>query len=73
MHDIKYILPEKLRPKQAKAVRFAMRRVLVVADAGPALTEVMARRIAWWKGVRGIHKRNVVAFAFIERAANAKW
>lgn len=69
MHEIKDILLEKLTPKQAKAVKSPKRCVLVVAGAGSGKTEVMARRIAWWVGVQGVPKSDVVAFTFTERAA----
>ncbi len=54
---------------QKRAVRSDKRRVLVVAGAGSGKTEVMARRIAWWVGVEGVKKEQVVAFTFTEKAA----
>lgn len=42
---------------------------MVVAGAGSGKTEVMARRIAWWVGVDGVPKNNIVAFTFTEKAA----
>lgn len=59
-----------LKPDQARAVRSDARRVLVVAGAGSGKTEVMARRIAWWIGVEGIPKEQIVAFTFTEKAAD---
>ncbi len=54
---------------QQAAVRSSARRVLVVAGAGSGKTEVMARRIAWWVGVAGVKREQIVAFTFTERAA----
>lgn len=45
------------------------RRLLIVAGAGSGKTEVMARRAAWWVGVKKVPKENIVAFTFTERAA----
>lgn len=58
-----------LTDDQATAVRSDRRRVLVVAGAGSGKTEVMARRIAWWVGVEGVPKDQIVAFTFTEKAA----
>jgi DNA helicase-2/ATP-dependent DNA helicase PcrA len=69
MPDIKKLLLENLTPKQCEAVESSKRRVLVVAGAGSGKTEVMARRIAWWVGVGGVPKDQIVAFTFTERAA----
>lgn len=63
------ILLKGLTKRQADAVKSPKRRVLIVAGAGSGKTEVMARRIAWWVGVKGVSKENVVAFTFTERAA----
>ena len=56
MPRIKDFLVENLTLQQAKAVKSGKRRVLVVAGAGSGKTEVMARRIAWWVGVKGVSK-----------------
>ena len=69
MPDLKKLLLENLTPAQAAAVQSSKRRVLVVAGAGSGKTEVMARRIAWWVGMEGVSKDQVVAFTFTERAA----
>jgi DNA helicase II / ATP-dependent DNA helicase PcrA len=69
MSNIKDLLLDSLKPRQADAVRSSKRRVLVVAGAGSGKTEVMARRIAWWVGVESVPKDNIVAFTFTERAA----
>lgn len=60
---------QKLTDDQREAVCSDKRRVLVVAGAGSGKTEVMARRIAWWVGVEGVSKDQIVAFTFTERAA----
>jgi ATP-dependent DNA helicase UvrD/PcrA len=41
----------------------------VVAGAGSGKTEVIARRIAWEVGIRGVPRDRIVAFTFTERAA----
>ena len=69
MPGIQESLLDGLTKEQAQAVKSAKRRVLVVAGAGSGKTEVMARRIAWWVGVDGVEKDQVVAFTFTERAA----
>jgi DNA helicase-2/ATP-dependent DNA helicase PcrA len=58
-----------LTTAQSQAVQSPARRVLVVAGAGSGKTEVMARRIAWWVGVEGVKREQIVAFTFTERAA----
>lgn len=67
--DIETLLFNGLTEDQKNAVKFPKRRLLVVAGAGSGKTEVMARRIAWWVGVKGVPKDNIVAFTFTERAA----
>lgn len=69
MSKIESVLLTGLTPGQANAVKSSKRRVLVVAGAGSGKTEVMARRIAWWVGVEGVPKEDVVAFTFTDRAA----
>jgi len=63
------MLLDSLTKKQAEAVTSHERRLLVVAGAGSGKTEVMARRIAWWVGVKDVPKGNIVAFTFTDRAA----
>ncbi len=63
------MLLDKLTVGQKAAVKAGNRRLLVVAGAGSGKTEVMARRIAWWVGVEGVSKDQIVAFTFTERAA----
>lgn len=67
--EIETLLFAGLTDDQKAAVKFAKRRLLVVAGAGSGKTEVMARRIAWWVGAKGVSKDNIVAFTFTERAA----
>jgi DNA helicase-2/ATP-dependent DNA helicase PcrA len=69
MDKMKELLLEKLTDGQKAAVQAKDRRLLVVAGAGSGKTEVMARRIAWWVGVEGVSKDQIVAFTFTERAA----
>lgn len=63
------LLLDKLTDGQKDAVKVKDRRLLVVAGAGSGKTEVMARRIAWWVGIEGVSKDQIVAFTFTERAA----
>jgi DNA helicase-2/ATP-dependent DNA helicase PcrA len=62
-------LLQDLTDSQAAAVRSDARRLLVVAGAGSGKTEVIARRIAWDVGVRGLEREKLTAFTFTERAA----
>lgn len=66
---IEKLLLENLTESQKDAVKAKDRRLLVVAGAGSGKTEVMARRIAWWVGMEGVSKDQIVAFTFTERAA----
>ncbi len=68
--EIKSKLLDGLTEDQKKVVQSIERKVLVVAGAGSGKTEVMARRIAWWIGVEGISKEQIVAFTFTEKAAS---
>lgn len=61
--------PPPLTGAQRAAVMSDKRRLLIVAGAGSGKTEVMARRIAWWVGVKGVPREDIVAFTFTERAA----
>lgn len=67
--ELEALLFTGLTDDQKSAVKFEKRRLLVVAGAGSGKTEVMARRIAWWIGVKGVPKDSIVAFTFTERAA----
>jgi DNA helicase-2/ATP-dependent DNA helicase PcrA len=66
---IETLLLEGLTPEQSDAVQSSARRLLVVAGAGSGKTEVMARRIAWWIGVQGVPRDEIIAFTFTEKAA----
>jgi len=68
--EMKTSLLANLTNDQKSAVKSKKRRLLVVAGAGSGKTEVMARRIAWWVGVEGVSKDEIVAFTFTERAAD---
>ncbi|MEX2135940.1 MAG: ATP-dependent DNA helicase [Chloroflexota bacterium] len=63
------LLADLTADEQVRAVESERRRVLVIAGAGSGKTEVMARRVAWWVGVDGVSKDQIVAFTFTERAA----
>src|SRR5437773_10344010 len=67
--ELEVLLFAGLTGGQKAAVKFGRRRLLVVAGAGSGKTEVMARRVAWWVGVKNVPKDNIVAFTFTERAA----
>jgi DNA helicase II / ATP-dependent DNA helicase PcrA len=69
MPSVTELLLDRLTSKQAAVVKSKKRCVLVVAGAGSGKTEVMARRIAWWVGVKNVPRQNIVAFTFTERAA----
>ena len=63
------ILLDGLTDEQSAAVTSDARQLLVMAGAGSGKTEVMARRIAWWVGVKGVSKDQIIAFTFTEKAA----
>ena len=63
------ILLENLNIEQREAVASPERQLLVIAGAGSGKTEVMARRIAWWVAVEGVPKERIVAFTFMNEAA----
>ena len=69
MPSLEKLLLESLTERQAEVVQSPKRRVLVVAGAGSGKTEVMARRIAWWVGIKKVPKGQIVAFTFTDRAA----
>lgn len=67
--DHTQVLLEGLTETQRAAVTSEKRRVMIVAGAGSGKTEVIARRVAWWVGVKGVPKGSIVAFTYTESAA----